>query len=66
MGGGRSFDPATRIGPLVEEAHLGKVLSYLDAGKAEGAKIVLGGQRVLQETGGYFLAATVFDRVPTR
>jgi hypothetical protein len=57
------LDPATRIGPLIEEAHMYKVLDYIESGKQEGATLVLGGERVLRETGGYFVAATIFDDV---
>ena len=58
-----SIDPATRIGPMIEESHMNKVLGYIESGKEEGADLVLGGKRVLQKTGGYFVAATIFDNV---
>ncbi len=60
---GDPLDPATRVGPLIEKPHLGKVLSYIEAGKAEGAKIILGGKQILRETGGYFVELTIFDNV---
>lgn len=60
---GNPLDPDTRIGSLIEKPHLEKVLGYIQAGKAEGARLVMGGQRILQETGGYFVAATIFDQV---
>jgi gamma-glutamyl-gamma-aminobutyraldehyde dehydrogenase len=53
----------TKIGAMIEEQHLGKVLSYIDIGKKEGAKVALGGNRILEETGGYFVEPTVFDGV---
>jgi len=56
-------DPATRIGPLVEETHMKRVLSYIDIAKREGARLVLGGGRTLLETGGYFVEPTIFDQV---
>ena len=40
-----------------------KVLGYIETGREEGAKVVIGGGRVLQETGGYFVAPTIFDNV---
>jgi acyl-CoA reductase-like NAD-dependent aldehyde dehydrogenase len=43
-----------------------KVLSYIDAGKAEGAKLRLGGTRVLADKGGYFVEPTVFDEVQNK
>ena len=60
---GDPLDEATKIGALIEERHLDKVLSYIDIGKKEGAKVALGGNRVLKETGGYFVEPTVFDGV---
>jgi gamma-glutamyl-gamma-aminobutyraldehyde dehydrogenase len=53
----------TKIGAMIEEQHLEKVLSYVDIGKKEGAKLVLGGNRVRPESGGYFVEPTVFDSV---
>ena len=60
---GDPLDPATKIGPMVEERHLEKVLGYIETGRDEGAEIVMGGERVLAETGGYYVAPTVFDNV---
>ncbi len=60
---GNPLDPATKIGSMIEKPHMEKVLSYIEAGKAEGAKLILGGNRVLAETGGYFVEPTIFDNV---
>jgi 4-(gamma-glutamylamino)butanal dehydrogenase len=60
---GDPLDPAVRLGPLIEKPHLAKVLSYIEAGKAGGATIILGGKQILQETGGYFVESTIFDNV---
>jgi 4-(gamma-glutamylamino)butanal dehydrogenase len=60
---GDPLDPATRVGALIEQPHLHKVLRYIDAGVAEGAQVVLGGKQVLGETGGYFVEPTIFDEV---
>jgi gamma-glutamyl-gamma-aminobutyraldehyde dehydrogenase len=60
---GDPLRPDTKIGALIEKGHLDKVLSYIDIGKSEGAKVVLGGKRVQEETGGYFVEPTVFDGV---
>jgi gamma-glutamyl-gamma-aminobutyraldehyde dehydrogenase len=56
-------DPATRLGPMVERPHLDKVLRYIDAGRSEGARVVTGGGRTLEDTGGYFVAPTILDDV---
>jgi gamma-glutamyl-gamma-aminobutyraldehyde dehydrogenase len=60
---GDPLETDTKIGAMIEEQHLEKVLSYVDIGKKEGAKLVLGGNRVLPESGGYFVEPTVFDSV---
>jgi gamma-glutamyl-gamma-aminobutyraldehyde dehydrogenase len=60
---GNPLDPATKVGPMIEESHMAKVLDYIESGKQEGAELVLGGQRTLVKTGGYFVEPTIFDRV---
>jgi gamma-glutamyl-gamma-aminobutyraldehyde dehydrogenase len=60
---GNPLDPATKVGPLIEESHLKKVLEYIASGESEGAKLVLGGKRTLLNTGGYFVEPTIFDQV---
>jgi gamma-glutamyl-gamma-aminobutyraldehyde dehydrogenase len=40
-----------------------KVLDYIESGKSEGARLVLGGKRTLLNTGGYFIEPTIFDQV---
>jgi len=47
---GDPLDPETRIGPMIEKPHLEKVLAYIAAGRAEGARVITGGERVLTET----------------
>jgi gamma-glutamyl-gamma-aminobutyraldehyde dehydrogenase len=56
-------DPTTRIGPMIERPHLDKVMGYIELGREEGARVVVGGDRPLPESGGYFVAPTVFDDV---
>lgn len=51
------------FGALVNEAHLRKVLGYIDNGLQEGAELILGGKQVHVESGGYYLEPTIFDRV---
>ena len=60
---GDPLDPKTRMGAIVDETQLDRVLGYIDAGKQEGAALHLGGSRVLEETGGYFVEPTIFDTV---
>ena len=60
---GDPMDPATRVGPMIERPHLDKVLGFIERGRAEGARVAAGGGRVLEESGGYFVAPTIFDGV---
>lgn len=60
---GDPLNPETRVGSMIEKAHMEKVLGYIKAGSSEGAQLVLGGKRVIEETGGYFVEPTIFDKV---
>jgi gamma-glutamyl-gamma-aminobutyraldehyde dehydrogenase len=60
---GDPLDPETRIGSMIERPHLDKVLGYIGAGRSEGARLALGGNRLHAASGGYFVEATVFDQV---
>ncbi len=60
---GNPLDPGTRMGAIVDATQLARVLGYIEVGRAEGASLRLGGSRVLEETGGYYVEPTVFDRV---
>ena len=60
---GDPLDPATRIGALVNRGHMETVLGYVEIGRSEGARVVIGGERILEETGGFFVPPTIFDNV---
>lgn len=60
---GNPLDPQFRLGSMIEKPHMEKVLAYIETAKAEGADLVCGGRRILQETGGYFIEPTIFDNV---
>ena len=60
---GHPLDAATQMGALVDEGQLRTVLGYIEAGQAEGARLVTGGQQARAETGGYYVQPTVFDGV---
>jgi gamma-glutamyl-gamma-aminobutyraldehyde dehydrogenase len=60
---GDPLDPATKIGALISRGHMERVLGYIAAGRDEGARVVTGGSRILEETGGWFVPPTVFDGV---
>ena len=58
---GYALDPATKVGALVDGGHLNTVLSYIEAGHADKARLLCGGQRTLEETGGVYVEPTIFD-----
>jgi 4-guanidinobutyraldehyde dehydrogenase / NAD-dependent aldehyde dehydrogenase len=57
------LDPSTKLGSIVSEEQLNRVMSYIEQGLSGGARIIAGGNRVAQETGGFFVEPTVFDGV---
>jgi acyl-CoA reductase-like NAD-dependent aldehyde dehydrogenase len=60
---GDAVDPRTTFGPLASATQCGRVMHYIDTAVRDGADLVLGGTRVLTETGGYFVEPTVFRGV---
>jgi 5-carboxymethyl-2-hydroxymuconic-semialdehyde dehydrogenase len=60
---GSPSDPATELGPLIQREHWDRVVSYIDAGVREGARLVAGGSRPAHLPEGNFVEATVFADV---
>ncbi|MFM9958953.1 MAG: aldehyde dehydrogenase [Phycisphaerales bacterium] len=64
---GDPLEPSTQQGALISEAHMRKVLSYVELAKAEGGRVLCGGSRVeageLPERcrGGFFVRPTVVE-----
>ena len=64
-----NFQPAnplvseTVMGAIVDETQLNNVMRYIQAGKAEGATCITGGEQVLQNSGGYYVTPTIFTNV---
>jgi betaine-aldehyde dehydrogenase len=60
---GDPLDPETHVGALISPGHRDKVEAYVAAGKAEGARLLCGGERPADPAlaGGYFLTPAVFD-----
>ncbi|MBB3181065.1 aldehyde dehydrogenase family protein [Variovorax sp. Sphag1AA] len=58
---GSPFDADTELGPLISQRQMERVLSYVDAGKEDGAHLSMGGSRVGKV--GYFVEPTVFSAV---
>lgn len=62
---GEMFDKDATVGPQVSKQQLDKVLSYIDIGRKEGARVVLGGERNTHGdlSKGYFVKPTIFADV---
>ncbi|MFP5075812.1 betaine-aldehyde dehydrogenase [Rhizobium sp. YIM 134829] len=61
---GDPMDEATQLGPMVSKAQRDKVLGYIEAGKAEGARLVTGGAIPNDVSGeGFYIQPTVFADV---
>jgi betaine-aldehyde dehydrogenase len=62
---GMPLDESTDLGPMIHRQHMDRVLDYIAKGKAQGARLLTGGERVkgkgLDE--GCFVPPTLFDRV---
>ncbi|MCX7616765.1 aldehyde dehydrogenase family protein [Tepidiforma sp.] len=61
---GDPFDPATTMGPVINESQLAKIENYLERGKQE-AKLLTGGSRATEPglEKGLFVKPTIFDEV---
>jgi gamma-glutamyl-gamma-aminobutyraldehyde dehydrogenase len=60
---GDPLDVTTAIGAVNSEPQLSANLGFVDTAIAEGGRIVTGGGRILQESGGYFMAPTIVTGV---
>ncbi len=60
---GDPMAPTTRLGAIVSEEQLDRVMNYVAAGKRDGANLVAGGERVRVNGRGNFVTATVFSEV---
>ena len=61
---GNPLDTDTMIGAQASRDQLEKILSYVDIGKQEGAKVLTGGEQIEAEgeiAGGYYVQPTIFE-----
>jgi aldehyde dehydrogenase (NAD+)/phenylacetaldehyde dehydrogenase len=58
---GPGLDPSTQLGPLVSAEQQERVMGYIESGRAEGAEVIAGGEAALADSGGYFVAPTLFS-----
>jgi gamma-glutamyl-gamma-aminobutyraldehyde dehydrogenase len=56
----------TEAGAVANAEQLAKNMQYAGEAAAEGAVLKAGGRRILEETGGFYMEPTVFDRVSPR
>jgi acyl-CoA reductase-like NAD-dependent aldehyde dehydrogenase len=57
---GDPLDPSTRMGSMVDESQMRRVLSYIETGSREGAELRLGGRRAREASGGFYVEPTIF------
>ena len=58
---GPGLDPGTQLGPVVSVEQQERVMGYIQAGRDEGAEVLAGGEAALTDSGGYFVAPTLFS-----
>ena len=57
------LEPDAAMGAMVDEAQTERVLGYIAKGREEGARLVIGGERLQTVPGGCYIAPTIFDGV---
>jgi len=60
---GDPLDEDTVMGAIVDGIQLKSVLGFIESGREEGAKLLAGGLQARAETGGFYVAPTIFDEV---
>lgn len=61
---GDPLDDQTKVGALVSEAHLQKVLGYVELAKKEGGSLLCGGERIYldgKQAGGYYMSPAIIE-----
>jgi acyl-CoA reductase-like NAD-dependent aldehyde dehydrogenase len=58
---GPGLDPETQLGPLVSAEQRDRVMGYIDSGREQGAELLAGGETALGDSGGYYVAPTLFS-----
>ena len=60
---GDPLDLTTQVGAVNSEEQLRRNLSFVDMARAEGGRVLTGGTRILQDTGGSYMAPTIVTGV---
>jgi len=63
---GHALESGVQIGPVVDAKQLAIDCDYIEIGKAEGARLLVGGERVSRDTPGHFLTPALFVDVDNR
>lgn len=61
---GDACDRRTTFGPVVSAKQCARIMKYIESARADGAQLVAGGRRALEQTGGFFVEPTLFRNVP--
>src|SRR5205085_531841 len=62
---GPAWEQGVNMGPLVSKSHLDSVLTYIQVGKNEGARLLTGGTNLAEEgfSEGHYMTPALFDQV---
>ena len=60
---GDPLDHKTMMGAMVDGAQTDRVRGYVETGKKEGAELKMGGRRAREDSGGFYIEPTLFDKV---
>ncbi len=60
---GDPLDEDTVMGAIVDATQMKTVMGYIEQGKAAGARLLFGGAAAREDTGGFYVAPTLFDQV---
>lgn len=62
---GNGLDPSAEMGPIISETQMNRVLGYIRSGTEDGAKLSLGGNRLMggDYSRGFFVQPTIFENV---
>jgi 4-guanidinobutyraldehyde dehydrogenase/NAD-dependent aldehyde dehydrogenase len=60
---GDPLDEATVMGAIVDAAQMNTVLGFIEEGKQAGARLLAGGAAARTDSGGFYVAPTLFDQV---
>lgn len=60
---GDPFDPQTQFGAMVSSRQMHTALEYIERGQAEGGRLLMGGQQLHADSGGYYVEPSLLDNI---